>query len=207
MSNRSQITYYILPPAGRDAASTKWNFQPYKPGLVGGHCIPVDPYYLVHRAEELGYHPQVILAGRAINDSMPKHVVEIVIKALNEVGKVIKSSRVLIMGLTYKENVPDTRVTPVRGMIKEMKEFGIDILGFDPLLRREEIEAFGIGAVEDLNGVNADCVIITVAHDAFKDISLSQFKGMMNNAPILTDIRGVFNRADAERAGFCYRSL
>jgi len=104
----------------------------------------------VHRAEELCYHPQVILAGRAINDSMPKHVVEIVIKALNEVGKVIKSSSVLIMGLTYKENVPDTRVTPVRIMIKEMKEFGIDILGFDPLLSREEIEAFRIDAVEDL---------------------------------------------------------
>ena len=190
-----------------DAAGTKWNFHRYSPGLVGGHCIPVDPYYLVHRAEELDYHPQVILAGRAINDSMPKHVVEIVIKALNEVGKVIKSSRVLIMGLTYKENVPDTRVTPVRGMIKEMKEFGIDILGFDPLLRREEIEAFGIGAVDDLNGVNADCVIITVAHDAFKDISLSEFKGMMNHDPILIDIRGVFNREDAERMGFCYRDL
>ena len=190
-----------------DAADTKWNFHSYSPGLVGGHCIPVDPYYLVHRAEELGYHPQVILAGRAINDSMPKHVVEIVIKALNEVGKVIKSSRVLIMGLTYKENVPDTRVTPVRGMIKEMKEFGIDILGFDPLLRREEIEAFGIGAVEDLNGVNADCVIITVAHDAFKEISLSQFKGMMNNAPILIDIRGIFSREEAERMGFCFKGL
>jgi UDPglucose 6-dehydrogenase/UDP-N-acetyl-D-galactosamine dehydrogenase len=190
-----------------DAAGTKWNFHWYFPGLVGGHCIPVDPYYLVHIAEELGYHPQVILAGRAINDSMPKHVVEIVIKALNEVGKVIKSSRVLIMGLTYKENVPDTRVTPARGMIKEMNEFGIDILGFDPLLSREEIEAFGIDAVEDLNGVNADCVIITVAHDAFKDISLSMLKGMLNHDPILTDIRGVFNREDAERAGFCYRSL
>jgi len=97
-----------------EAATTKWNFHRYSPGLVGGHCIPVDPYYLVYKAKELGYHPQVILAGRAINDYMPKHVAEMAIKGLNEVGKVIKGSKVLIMGLTYKENVPDTRESPVR---------------------------------------------------------------------------------------------
>ena len=103
-----------------EAAATKWNFQHYTPGLVGGHCIPVDPYYLVYKAKELGYHPQVILAGRAINDYMPKHVAEMAIKGLNEVGKVIKGSKVLIMGLTYKENVPDTRESPVKEMVKEL---------------------------------------------------------------------------------------
>ena len=190
-----------------DAASTKWNFQRYSPGLVGGHCIPVDPYYLVYRAKELGYHPQVILAGRAINDYMPKHVVEIAVKALNEVGKVIKNSRVLIMGLTYKENVADTRETPVVGMIKELKEFGIKTSGFDPLLGRGEIEAFGIDAAEDLKEMDADCVIMAVAHDAFKDISLSALKGVMNSDPVLVDIRGMFGRDDAERMGFCYRGL
>jgi len=190
-----------------DAASTKWNFHRYSPGLVGGHCIPVDPSYLVYKAKELGYHPQVILAGRAINDYMSKHVVEIAIKALNEVGKVIKGSKVLIMGLTYKENVPDIRETPVMGIIKELKEFGIEIFGFDPLLRREEIEAFGISALETVGEINADCVIIAVAHDAFKDIPLSTLKGMTNNDPILIDIRGMFNREDAERTGFCYRGL
>ena len=122
-----------------DAAGTKWNFQPYKPGLVGGHCIPVDPYYLVYKAKGLGYHPQVILAGRAINDYMPKHVAEMAIKGLNEVGKVIKGSKVLIMGLTYKENVPDTRESPVREMVKELKEFGVEAYGYDPLLSKEEI--------------------------------------------------------------------
>ena len=106
-----------------EAASTKWNFHPYTPGLVGGHCIPVDPYYLVYKAKELGYHPQVILAGRAINDYMPKHVAEMAIKGLNEVGKVIKGSKVLIMGLTYKENVADTRESPVREMVKELKDY------------------------------------------------------------------------------------
>ena len=95
MSDMSQITDHTLPPTGR-AAGTKWNFHPYSPGLVGGHCIPVDPYYLVHKAEEVGYHPQVILAGRAINDHMPKHVAQMMIKGLNEVGKVIKGSKVLI---------------------------------------------------------------------------------------------------------------
>jgi UDPglucose 6-dehydrogenase/UDP-N-acetyl-D-galactosamine dehydrogenase len=122
-----------------EAAATKWNFQPYTPGLVGGHCIPVDPYYLVYKAKELGYHPQVILAGRAINDYMPKHVAEMAIKGLNEVGKVIKGSKVLIMGLTYKENVADTRESPVREMLKELKGFGIKTHGYDPLLSKKEI--------------------------------------------------------------------
>ena len=103
------------------AAATKWNFHRYSPGLVGGHCIPVDPYYLVYKAKELGYHPQVILAGRAINDYMPRHVAEMTVKALNDVGKVIKGSRVLIMGLTYKENVADIRETPVKEIIKELQ--------------------------------------------------------------------------------------
>jgi len=134
-----------------DAASTKWNFQPYKPGLVGGHCIPVDPYYLVYKAKELGYHPQVILAGRAINDYMPKHVAEMAIKGLNEVGKVIKGSKVLIMGLTYKENVPDTRESPVKEMVKELKEFGVEAYGYDPLLSKEEIEGFGVKALDNLD--------------------------------------------------------
>ncbi len=131
-----------------EAAGTKWNFHPYMPGLVGGHCIPVDPYYLVYKAKELGYHPQVILAGRAINDFMPTHVAEMAIRGLNEVGKVIKGSKVLIMGLTYKENVPDTRESPVREMVKELKEFGVDVYGHDPTLSRKEIESFDVKTLD-----------------------------------------------------------
>jgi UDPglucose 6-dehydrogenase/UDP-N-acetyl-D-galactosamine dehydrogenase len=112
-----------------EAAGTKWNFHRYSPGLVGGHCIPVDPYYLVHRAEELGYHPQVILAGRAINDSMPAHVAGMMIRGLNEAGKVIKGSKVLIMGLAYKENVADIRESPARGIVEGLREFGVDVYG------------------------------------------------------------------------------
>jgi UDPglucose 6-dehydrogenase/UDP-N-acetyl-D-galactosamine dehydrogenase len=176
-----------------DAASTKWNFQPYKPGLVGGHCIPVDPYYLVYKAKELGYHPQVILAGRAINDYIPKHVAEMAIKGLNEVGKVIKGSKVLIMGLTYKENVPDTRESPVREMVKELKEFGVEAYGYDPLLSKEEIEGFGVKALDNLDvKIKMDCVIVAVAHDEFGKMKLEDLARMMNDKPVLVDIRGLF---------------
>jgi UDPglucose 6-dehydrogenase/UDP-N-acetyl-D-galactosamine dehydrogenase len=190
-----------------DAAATKWNFQRYSPGLVGGHCIPVDPYYLVYKSRELGYHPQVILAGRAINDHMSKHVAEMTIKALNAVGKVIKGSKVLIMGLTYKENVADTRETPVKEMIKELKEFGVDIYGYDPLLSSIAQE-FGIRALstlEDVSGI--DCVILAVVHDIFREINLDKLKGIMNTNPILIDIRGFFEPAKAKEKGFYYKSL
>jgi UDPglucose 6-dehydrogenase/UDP-N-acetyl-D-galactosamine dehydrogenase len=189
-----------------EAAGTKWNFQPYKPGLVGGHCIPVDPYYLVYKAKELGYHPQVILAGRAINDFMPKHVAEIAIKGLNEVGKVIKGSKVLIMGLTYKENVPDTRESPVREMVKELKDFGVDVYGYDPLLSREEIERFGVKAFDESN-VKVDCVIVAVAHDEFKKMKLEDLTKMMNENPVLIDVRGMFYKEEVRREGFYYKTL
>jgi len=189
-----------------EAASTKWNFHRYSPGLVGGHCIPVDPYYLVYKAKELGYHPQVILAGRAINDYMPKYVAEMALKGLNEVGKVIKGSKVLIMGLTYKENVPDTRESPVMEMVKELKEFGVNVYGYDPLLSKEEIEAFGVKALDDFN-VIMDCVIVAVAHDEFKKMGLEDVSKFMNNKPIIVDARGMFDEEEAKEKGFYYRRL
>ena len=211
-----------------DAASTKWNFNKYEPGLVGGHCIPVDPYYLVYKAKELGYHPQVILAGRAINDYMPKHVAEMAIKGLNgtflqaktftknnnffgnafllKKRFVIKGSKVLIMGLTYKENVADTRESPVREIIKELKEFGIEIHGYDPLLSKEEIEAFGAKSSANLD-VKMDCVIVAVAHEEFKKIKLKDMQELMNNAPVLIDVRGMFNGEEAKKKGFYYKTL
>ncbi len=198
-----------------EAAGTKWNFQPYKPGLVGGHCIPVDPYYLVYKAKELGYHPQVILAGRAINDYMPKHVAEMAIKGLNEVGKVIKHSKILILGLTYKENVPDTRESPVREMVKELKEFGVDVYGYDPLLNTEELEGFGVNALDfsfstgflfsKKKKCKVDCVIIAVAHNEFKKMELGDLARWMNDKPVLIDVKGMFNETDVK--DFYYRKL
>ena len=189
-----------------EAAVTKWNFHKYSPGLVGGHCIPIDPYYLVYKAKELGYHPQVILAGRAINDYMPKHVAEMAIKGLNEVGKVIKGSKVLIMGLAYKDNVPDTRESPVKEMVKELKEFGADIYGYDPLLSKERIEAFSMRTLDNLDA-KGDCVIVAVAHDDFKKMKLEDLTRMMNDKPVLIDVRGLFDGEKAREKGFYYRSL
>lgn len=189
-----------------DVAATKWNFQSYSPGLVGGHCIPVDPYYLVYKAKELGYHPQVILAGRAINDYMPKHVAEMTVKALNDAGKVIKGSRVLIMGLTYKENVADVRETPVKGIIEELKEYGVEIYGYDPLLSDIENE-FSIKMVKDLAEMKADACILAVTHDAFKEITLDQFVKMAIGKPVLIDVKGMFSLQEASEKGIYYRSL
>ena len=196
-----------------DAASTKWNFHRYSPGLVGGHCIPVDPYYLVHRAKEYGYNSQVILAGRAINDSMGKHVAELTIKALNEVGKVIKGSRILIMGLTYKENVADTRETPVKQVIKELKGYGITASGYDPLLDTVEAEEeFGIEIISSMEQeADFDGVILAVAHDIFREsgleISLEKLVNVTNERPVLIDIKRCIDGIKAGKMGFYYRTL
>lgn len=174
-----------------EAAGTKWNFHKYTPGLVGGHCIPVDPYYLVYKARELGYHPQVILAGRAVNDYMPRHVAEMAIKGLNDAGKVIKGSKVLIMGLTYKENVPDTRESPAREMVKALQEYKVDVYGYDPLLSHEEIEHFGVKAREELDGAKLDCVILAVAHEEFRVLGEGELAKTIKDCPVVVDVKGV----------------
>jgi UDPglucose 6-dehydrogenase/UDP-N-acetyl-D-galactosamine dehydrogenase len=189
-----------------EAAGTKWNFHPYRPGLVGGHCIPVDPYYLVMKAEELGYHPQVILAGRAINDSMPRHVAQLAIKGLNDAGKVIRGSKVLILGLTYKEDVPDTRESPVEEIIHELKAFKVDVYGYDPLLSGDVIERFGAKPLSDLD-VKMDAVIIAVAHAGFKKMRVPEIRSLMKDHPVIIDVRGMVDRDAAENLGMYYRKL
>jgi UDPglucose 6-dehydrogenase/UDP-N-acetyl-D-galactosamine dehydrogenase len=189
-----------------EAAGTKWNFHHYQPGLVGGHCIPVDPYYLVMKAEELGYHPQIILAGRAINDSMPQHVADMAIKGLNETGKVIKGSKVLIMGLTYKEDVADIRESPVEEIIHELKEFKIDVYGYDPLLSSEVIGRFGATPLPELDK-KMDAIIIAVAHKQFREMTVENIQRLMISKPVLVDIRGMVDRDAAEKLGIFYRKL
>jgi UDPglucose 6-dehydrogenase/UDP-N-acetyl-D-galactosamine dehydrogenase len=174
------------------AAGTKWNFHRYEPGLVGGHCIPVDPYYLVYKAENEGYHPQVILAGRAINDSMPKYVTELTLNGLIEAEKLVKGSEILLMGLTYKENVSDIRQSPSIQMIYELKKYGIKITGWDPMLHKEEIEKLTINAYEVENSKKFDAIIIAVKHDFFTRLSLKQLKTLMKESPVLVDVKGIF---------------
>ena len=188
------------------AAATKWNFQHYSPGLVGGHCIPVDPYYLVYKSRELGYQPQVILAGRAINDNMPKHIAEMTIRALNDAGKVTKDSKILIMGLTYKEDVADARETPVKELIKELQKYGMELFGYDPVLKDIENE-FGIQVVSNLKEIKVDGVILAVAHEAFKEVTVDKLKGIMNDNPVLIDVRGFFDSQEAAEKEFYYRTL
>jgi UDPglucose 6-dehydrogenase/UDP-N-acetyl-D-galactosamine dehydrogenase len=188
------------------AAGTKWNFHTYRPGMVGGHCIPVDPYYLVQKAKEVGYHPQVILAGRSINDSMPKYVAEMAVKGLNKVGKTIKGSNVLIMGLTYKEDVADIRESPVENMVHELKEYDVNVYGYDPLLSDAVIQHFGARPLSKLDK-KMDAVIITVAHKKFKEMSLEQIRGFMNKNPVLIDVRGMVNQNQVENNGIYYKKL
>jgi UDP-N-acetyl-D-glucosamine/UDP-N-acetyl-D-galactosamine dehydrogenase len=190
-----------------DAAATKWNFIKLSPGLIGGYCIPVVPYFLVQKAEEYGYHPEVILAGRAINDRIPRHIAEMAVKSLNNVGKVIRGSRVLIMGCTYKENVSDTRETPIRDVIRELKEYGVEVYGFDPLVNNGEKD-FGIKFIHLLTQApKMDCLILNVAHDTFKEISLPSLRSIMNNFPVMIDVKGLFDTPELLKTDFIYRRM
>lgn len=190
-----------------DAAATKWNFIRFTPGLVGGHCIPIDPYYLVYKAQEIGYHPQVILSGRSVNDSMPKHVAHLTIKALNDAGKVIRNSKVLLMGLTFKENVDDTRSSPSKGIIRELQEFHCDVYGYDPLLNPDETASFNLKIVQDVYQETFDAIIITVFHDEFKLFSLDDLKRISGEHPVLIDVRHKFSENEANEKGFYYKTL
>jgi len=193
------------------AAGTKWNFLPFTPGLVGGHCIGVDPYYLTYKAEELGYAPQVILAGRAINDSMGKHVAENVVKGLIRCGKAVQGSRVLILGLTFKENVSDLRNSRVVDVIRELREYGVQVLAHDPLVDVEEAEAeFGLcpTALEDVGLV--DGIVAAVSHKAFEGLTLARLAEFYRpdaGRGVLADVRMRYARTEAEALGLYYWSL
>ncbi len=193
------------------AARTKWNFLPFTPGLVGGHCIGVDPYYLTHKAEQIGYHPQVILAGRRINDGMGKHVAEQAVKKLIMQDKPVKGARVLVLGLTFKENCPDVRNTKVVDIVLELKEYGVEVLVHDPMADAEVTKhEYGLDLV-DLEGLAAvDGVVWAVAHSAFDDITPKRLKDLCGNAHgsgVVMDVKGVLTRDAVEAVGLGYWSL
>ena len=193
-----------------EAAGTKWNFLKFKPGLVGGHCIGVDPYYLTYRAEEFGYHSQIILAGRRLNDSMGKYVAESTVKKLIAVNAKVKDARVGILGITFKENCPDARNSKVNDIIVELNEYGIKPLICDPVSDKDDAERFYNIKLLDMKELNnLDCLIIAVAHDCFASLSTEQIKSMFSNntKPVLIDVKGVRNKDEMIDAGFEYWRL
>ena len=191
------------------AAGTKWNFLNFYPGLVGGHCIGVDPYYLTYRAEMLGYHSQIILAGRRINDDMGKYVAENVVKNLIAADKAVKNAKVAILGFTFKENCPDTRNTKIIDIVNELKEYGITPVIADPEADAAEAKhLYGIEFVDMSSIKDMDAVILAVAHDEFKSLSMEDIAKLFGEGQkVLLDIKGLLNRKEYEAAGYSYWRL
>lgn len=192
-----------------EAAGTKWNFLRFEPGLVGGHCIGVDPYYLTFRAEQIGYHPQVILAGRRINDSMGKHVAEQTVKRLIHAGKPVKGSKVLVLGLTFKEDIPDIRNTRVVDIINELADYGCEVHCYDPHANRDEVhEEYGLKMLEAPDAhAPYDSVVVAVKHRQFQELGVEALKRLAGGPSVLIDVKGLFNAADAQNAGMSYWRL
>ncbi len=192
-----------------EAAGTKWNFLKFQPGLVGGHCIGVDPYYLTYKAEMLGYHSQIILSGRRINDDMGKYVAETLVKKLIAADKAVRNARVAILGFTFKENCPDTRNTKIIDIVRELREYGIEPVIADPQADAEEakrlygVEFSGLEAVR-----NMDAVVLAVAHREFADLSMETVDGWFGQGrKVLLDLKGMLDRKAYEKAGYIYFRL
>ncbi|MFV5264739.1 Vi polysaccharide biosynthesis UDP-N-acetylglucosamine C-6 dehydrogenase TviB [Acinetobacter courvalinii] len=187
-----------------EAAGSKWNFLPFRPGLVGGHCIGVDPYYLTHKAEEVGYHPQVILAGRRINDNMARYVARNTIKRMLQNGIDVPRAKVGVLGVTFKENCPDIRNSKVADLIKEFEAWGAQVVVADPWADAEEVKhEYGI----ELGQVNAehpvDALVVAVGHGEFRNLSAAELKSYVrSNQPVLADVKGLFDRISMTEQGF-----
>ena len=186
-----------------EAAGTKWNFLPYRPGLVGGHCIGVDPYYLANKASEVGYHAQVILSGRRINDGMAKFVAEKTIKKLIANNVRVKGADVLVMGLTFKENCPDLRNSKVADIVKELKEYGTNIHVIDPTADKLEAKReYGIVLEDEEHIKNMDAVVVAVGHKQYREMKLEDFRKYFNpvySKPLLIDVKSLYNKEMAEK--------
>ena len=172
------------------AAGTKWNFLPFKPGLVGGHCIGVDPYYLAQKAQEYGYHPEIILAGRKLNDNMGKYIASEVVKLMISKDQKVKGAKVLILGITFKENCPDIRNTKVVDIVTELQQFGTEVDIHDPWADPEEVmHEYGLKSCSKLNSNNYEAIILAVAHKAFDAIDLKSLSSSSNT--VIYDIKGI----------------
>ena len=179
------------------AAGTKWNFLPFKPGLVGGHCIGVDPYYLAQRAQEYGYHPEIILAGRRLNDSMGEYVASQIVKLMIKKGIVVNGANLLMLGITFKENCPDVRNTKIVDVIAALTDYGITVSIYDPWANPDEVKhEYQLNTTKELPQEKYDAVVLGVAHQEFLSIDLSQ---MQNNNSLIYDVKGILgNKADGK---------
>ncbi|MCD2519410.1 nucleotide sugar dehydrogenase [Massilia sp. G4R7] len=186
------------------AAGTKWNFLPFRPGLVGGHCIGVDPYYLTHKAEMVGYHPQVILAGRRINDGMAKFVAEKTVKSMISSGFHVKGSKVNVIGLTFKENCPDLRNSKVADIVHELASYGCDVHVFDPQADAEEAQhEYGIKLESWDSLPQADALVVAVPHKEVLALSLADFQSKLNPDGCFIDVKSQFDPKALQEAGYC----
>lgn len=191
------------------AAGTKWNFLNFRPGLVGGHCIGVDPYYLTYKAEMLGYHSQIILSGRRINDDMGKYVAENCVKNLIKADKTVKNARVAILGFTFKENCPDTRNTKIIDIVNELKEYGITPVITDPVADADEAKRlYGVEFVPMESIKDMDAVILAVAHESFSTFTVGDLDKLFGKGQkVLLDIKGILDRGEYEKSGYSYWRL
>jgi UDP-N-acetyl-D-galactosamine dehydrogenase len=186
------------------AAGTKWNFLPFRPGLVGGHCIGVDPYYLTHKAEMIGYHPQVILAGRRINDGMAKFVAEKTVKSMISAGFHVKGSKVNVIGLTFKENCPDLRNSKVADIVHELESYGVEVHVYDPLADAAEAgHEYGIKLESWESLPKADALIAAVPHKEILALSLADFQAKLNDGGCFIDVKSQFDQKAIAEAGYC----
>ncbi|WP_442593189.1 Vi polysaccharide biosynthesis UDP-N-acetylglucosamine C-6 dehydrogenase TviB [Parapusillimonas sp. JC17] len=182
-----------------EAAGTKWNFLPFRPGLVGGHCIGVDPYYLTHKAQSIGYHPEIILAGRRLNDSMGSYVVSQLVKAMTKRSIQVQGSRVLVMGLTFKENCPDLRNTRVVDIVRELGEYNIEVDVYDPWVDADEaVREYGITPVADPHAGAYDGIILAVAHHQFVGMGATAVKALGKPDHVLYDLKYVLSADEAD---------
>lgn len=193
-----------------DAAGTKWNFLKFEPGLVGGHCIPVDPYYLVHKAREVGYNPRVILAGRNINEEIPKFIADETVKVMIKNDRCVKNSKVLILGFSFKENVPDVRNTKVFDLVNYLKEYSLIPIIYDPVADKIDAKKeYNIDLVDNVDSLAPyDAVIFAVKHEKLiKEFDLTKIKKVQNKPPILIDVKGIFDKSKAIEEGIIYWRL
>ena len=185
------------------AAGTKWNFLPFRPGLVGGHCIGVDPYYLTHKAEMLGYQPQVILAGRRINDSMGKYVAEQTVKRMIAAGQPVRDANIIVLGMTFKEDCPDLRNSKVIDVIRELQSYGVKVHVHDPIADSDEcLHEYGIGLTDWDQLPQAAAVIAAVAHQPYKDMGLPALLGKLQPGGVFSDVKSVYDPGTVQEAGY-----